>query len=254
MINATVLPFSSTYEVVMMGNHLYLPRSYSSRVQIYDTDTYTLLDDFEFPLSTNGTYYRLDGTGTYCYLNPSGSNFTLYSSLTGLSRSVDTYSNALRICFSTSFVVTIRIGYLGVDVYLRTANNFSASYAYSIVLSASVAPCIILNDQVLILISTFLGNGKIQSTNLNRTGHTPMVTLATPGWAPVIGRSTVNIDAAGRIYVQTNDSYALVVYTASGQLLGRLPGENWLEVAGKASKYKYRILTGNTIFEYEPSE
>jgi hypothetical protein len=63
----------------------------------------------------------------------------------------------------------------------------------------------------------------------------------------------VNIDAAGRIYVQTNNSYALVVYTTSGQIFGRLSGIEWLEVDGRASKYKYRILTGNTIFEYERS-
>jgi hypothetical protein len=253
MINTPVLPISSTYDIVTIGNHLYLPADNSNHVKMYDTDTYTALDDFIFPESINGTYYHLDRTGTFCYLNFNGSAFSLYSSITGISTSVNTYAKAIRICFSTSFVVTIRSNYFGVDVYLRTTNNFAAGYAYSIILTASVAPCVILNDQLLILISTFLGNGLIQTINLNLTGHSPITTLPMPTWAPVIGRATVNIDAAGRIYVQTNNSYALVVYTTSEQMLGRLPGKNWLEVAGKASKYKFRILTGNTIFEYDPS-
>ncbi len=29
-------------------------------------------------------------------------------------------------------------------------------------------------------------------------------------------------------------------------MLGRLPGKSWLEIAGKASEYKYQILTGAT--------
>jgi hypothetical protein len=83
MINTTVLPIHTTYDIVMMGNYLYMPRSYFNYFQIYDTDTYTALDDFVFPLSINGTYYRLDRTGTFCFLNSDSSTFTLYSSITG---------------------------------------------------------------------------------------------------------------------------------------------------------------------------
>jgi hypothetical protein len=73
------------------------------------------------------------------------------------------------------------------DVYLRTPNNFSASYIYTITVTTGVASCVILNDQLLILISKFNGNGGIQSASLNRINYTSLVTLPTARWAPVIG-------------------------------------------------------------------
>jgi hypothetical protein len=109
MIDTTVLSISTTYDIVMMGNYLYLLQDYSNHVKIYDTDKYTALEDFIFPLSINGTDYRLDQIGTFCYLNPSGSAFTLYSSLTGVSKTMNTHQSAIHICFSTIFVVTVHI-------------------------------------------------------------------------------------------------------------------------------------------------
>ena len=255
MTNITVIPSSTTYDIVMMGNYLYMPQDNTNRFKIYDRDTYTPLNDFIFPSFVNGTFYRLDRTGTFCYLNGNRSAFSLYSSLTGEIQTTNTIRNASRICFSTSFVVVINSNFYYVDVYLRATNNLSAMFAYSILLmpSQTSAPCVILNDQLLILISNVGGSGRIQSIILNLTTPSNVQALTAPTSVPVIGRSTVNIDAAGRIYTQTNGSYALVVYSTSGQMLGRLPGIAWLEVAGKASKYKYQILMGATVFEYQPS-
>jgi hypothetical protein len=182
MTNTTVSPISTTYNIVIMGNYLYMPQDNSNHFKIYNTDTYIPLDDFIFPSFINSTYYRLDRTGIFCYLNPNKTAFTLYWSLTGEIQTINTNRNESRIYFSTSFVVTIDSSYNHVDVYLRAANNLSASFAYSILLTVNQisAPCVILNDQLLILISNSGGNGRIQSIILNRTTpvefiHKPMV-------------------------------------------------------------------------------
>jgi hypothetical protein len=103
----------------MMDNYLYMPQDNTNRFKIYDTNTYIPLNDFIFPSFINGTVYRLDRTGTFCYLNVNRSAFSLYSSLTGEIQTINTIRNEIRICFSTSFVVLISSSYNYVDVYLR---------------------------------------------------------------------------------------------------------------------------------------
>jgi hypothetical protein len=39
MTNTTVLPISTTYNIVMMGNYLYMPQDNSNHFKIYNTDT-----------------------------------------------------------------------------------------------------------------------------------------------------------------------------------------------------------------------
>lgn len=81
-----------------------LPRDYPYYFKVFDADTYTTVNDFIFSSSTNRTHYRLDQTGIFHYLNPSGSPFTLYSSLTEVSETLNTPSPS-----SDSFIATFRL-------------------------------------------------------------------------------------------------------------------------------------------------
>ncbi len=47
--NITVLSISTTYDIVMMGNYLYMSRDYSNYFKIYDTDTYIPLNNSHHP-------------------------------------------------------------------------------------------------------------------------------------------------------------------------------------------------------------
>ena len=240
------LTSSASWQPFFVNEYIYVPLR--NIINVYETDTYTLIRTITLTISSNIYFVRGDSQGTFIYFQGGNSTLFMYSSVTNILNSVGSSFVNFVFCYSTSFIVVTAWPWNVADVYLRSTMNNSATFIYRIDNWNKLIHCVIINDQQLIG-ATLLGG--LQTTMLNRTIYNSTIVTVPMNTTYLPTGGIVSLDAAGRIYASSNVS---AIYLPDGTLIGVHEGTR--DCVGKTSKYKFIFMTTNgnrvSIYEYAP--
>lgn len=241
------LTLSASWRPFFVNDHIYVPLQYV--INVYETDTYTLIRTITLPISSGIYLIRGDSQGTFIYFENGNSTLFMYSSLTNIVNSVTSLWVNFIFCYSTSFIVVTAWPWNVADVYLRSTTNNSATFIYRINNWNQLVHCVIINDQQ--LIGAILSGG-MQTTIMSKTNYNSTITTVPMNTTYLPTGAMISMDAAGRIYAASNN--VSTIFLPDGALIGVHGGT--LDCAGKTSKYKFIFMStdGNkvSIFEYAP--
>lgn len=235
-----------------VNDHIYAPIKWQNIINVYETDTYTLIRTIQLPASPTLYFTNGDSQGIIIYFQQGDSNLYIYSLLTNTVTSTSSSFVNFVFCYSASFIVVTAWPWRVTDVYLRSTTNNSATFIYRIDNWNQLIHCVIINDNQ--LIGAILSGG-MQTTFLNKTHYNSTKITLPLNTTYLPTGSFVNVDAAGRFYAAPTASMnASTVFLPDGTLIGVHNGT--LACAGKTSKYKFIFMApdGNkiSIFEYTP--
>lgn len=236
--------------VFFVNDQIYAP--YQKVINVYETNTYTLVQTIQLPVSSNVYFIRGDSQGILIYFQSGNSSLYTYSSKENIITSTSSAWTNFVFCYSETFIVVTAWPWNVADVYLRSILNHSATFIYRIDNWNQLIHCVIVNDQQ--LIGTTLSGG-MQTTILSKTNYSSTIMTIPLNTTYLPTGSPIHMDAAGRIYTApTSSKNASAVFLPDGKLVGVHGGT--LECAGKTSKYKFIFMStaGQTvsIFEYVP--
>ena len=244
------LTLPQCYYSFFVNEYIYVP--VNNVINVYETDTYTLVRTINIP-STSGIFFiRGDSQGTFIYFQNGDSNLYIYSLSTNIVTSTSSFWTNFVFCYSTSFIVVTAWPWNVADVYLRTSGNNSATYIYRIDNWNQLIHCAIINDRQLIGATL---SGGLQTTILNKTIYNSTIFTIPLNTTYLPTGAMVSLDAAGRLYsAPTSSQNASTVFLPDGRLIGLRRGISG--TVGVGSKYKFMFMTTDgykiSIFEYIP--
>jgi len=232
-----------------VNDQFYVPLS--NVINVYETDTYTLVQSVQIPVTSGIYFVRGDSQGTFIYSQNGDSNIYIYSLSLNIVTQVNSSRTNFKLCYSTSFIVITSVSST-VDVYLRSITNNSATFLYRIGGWNSSDNCAIINDQQLIIA---LWGGGLQTTILNKINHNSTVVTLPLSTSYLPTGAMVTMDTAGRLYTAAGSNRDVsTVFLSNGTLIGIHNGTS--DSVGKANKHKFIFVStnGNTlsVFEYTP--
>ena len=241
---------SNTWWPFFLNNLIYVPLE--KVVNVYETDTYTLVQTISIPVSSSLHYLRADSQGTLVYMQVNDPTIYIYSLNTNQINSINVSFTNTYLCYSSSFIVILSTWSDEVDVYLRTVTNNSAVFLYRISGWSQIYHCVIKNDQELIVTVSNVG---FQMTMLSTTNYNSTITTLALNTTYLPISAMLNFDAGGRLYAASNESSQMsTVFSMDGRLIGTHIGTQ--DCVGMSSKYKFMFMTtdGNqvSLFEYRP--
>ncbi|CAF0745211.1 unnamed protein product [Adineta ricciae] len=241
---------SNTWCPFFINNLIYVPLE--NVVNVYETDTYTLVQTISIPVSSSLSYLRADSQGTLVYMQVNDSTIYIHSLNTNQINSINVSFTNTYLCYSNSFIVILSTWSSEADVYLRTFTNNSAVFLYRISGWGQIYHCVINNDQELIVTVSNVG---FQMTMLSTTNYNSTITTIALNTTYLPTGAMLNLDAGGRLYAASNGSWQMsTAFSIDGRLIGTHTGT--LDCVGMSSKYKFMLMTTDgsrvSLFEYKP--